>query len=136
MLDFCLAAEQNDYPAFGETVNVTPLITASAALAHYHNSDDSERSDIRSENVKQLTQELSNSPWSPLKVDERMRSGAILLRSRSESLRELSASKLRYQFHRRRVCLSAYASGLVRVSVPERIFRPQELQLIKRAFAA
>lgn len=135
LFDFCLAAERKDFPVFGETVNVTPLITASAALKHYQKSQAEERCMWRSENARRFSDELDKSAWSRVSVDAAMCSGAVLVRSRLKSVCEQSASQLRLQFHRRRICLSAYSLGLVRVSVPDRSLQPQELRIIERAFA-
>jgi selenocysteine lyase/cysteine desulfurase len=119
---------------FAETVNLTPLFTARAAMdRHQVQGRVRERSGIRLKNVATVSEIASGSGWTPLAVQASVRSGIVLLRARGRETIEAPADVVRKRFLGRGIVLSSYEGGWIRLSMPETRLDARERNLLRGA---
>ena len=120
----------------GETVNLAPLISASAAISYHLGRADSaaRRFEQRVVNASTLSVVASEWGWEPLLSPREYRSGILILRAKIEEARSEDADRLRGRFRRRGVSLSAYPNGILRASLPDRGWTDDGLGAICSAF--
>ena len=137
LLDFSRAVGQYDFQAFGETVNVTPLITAAAALDQATRSRRriADRWERRLANARPFIDIVTPCQWDHFDVCSTMRTGAVLVQANSRDTRSAPPQQLRSHFHRKRVCLSTYCHGMVGVSMPSVPFTEQATSTVRKAFS-
>ncbi len=115
---------------FGETVNLLPLFTCGGALA-----------DVAAEHkplVDTLAGRIANRSsllhlcesvgWTLVETADDFQTGIALLRPKATHLQCLSPHILRERFHRTGISVTAYARGLVRISLPGRSWTSRELE--------
>lgn len=121
---------------FSETVNVTPLFSANAAIQ----SPGTTTSALRQKHAQQLANRASiercasHTSWSVMKTDASLQSGIVLMRS--SNLRNTDPDALRMRFHQHGVALSAYSNGRIRISAPTEVTSEESLNTLATAFAS
>jgi len=127
-------AELEGAPAcrFGETVQVGPMFSCLGAVHDRLNRGRHPAAQHRAqlENAHHLQGLLDRRYWRPVLPHHAFRSGIMLLRQETAAGHTLPAKELRRWFHQRHMAVTTYDSGLVRLSMPQRRFTPQELRLL------
>lgn len=119
-----------------ETVAVLPLLACGGAVHERAEPDIKARLGSRLRNLAVAGEILRATGWSPLLPDPALRSGILLLRAEREAVRGQPAEGLRSAFHAAGVTLTAYPAGHVRLSMPDRPWREDELERLVAAFHA
>jgi len=116
--EFCDSIEARSLARFGETVNLTPLITAAGALAHWTASPArlTNAWHIRRQNLRQVLEAVSS--CAPSAIHESLTSGAALLIVRACN-RSRTRPGLRTQLARHRITASEPLTGFVRLAMPD-----------------
>ncbi len=73
--------------------------------------------------------------WTPLTPMEDFRSASVLLRSTSAAIQRLAPDRLRTLFHDRRIALTSYAGGIVRLAMPNVPLTTHEAGMLIQALA-
>ena len=135
LLGLCQRLERDATQAFGETVNISPLFTAAAAVAAALDDPGSDegRFRARSANAGAVAAAAERTGWRPLVVDRPLRSGILLLESRDAEERSAPPDRLRARFQRRGVALTAYPGGRIRLSLPSSPLEEFDVGLIRES---
>jgi len=134
LLQFCEAAESNNFVPVGETVNVTPLIAAAGALRHHVRSVSMHgRWKRRLQNVATAIEYLPNHAWRPKSLDPSLGSGITLLETANPRLNTSTTTELRNALASQRIVASAFARGILRFSMPDHTIRLPQLAQLGRA---
>jgi len=104
---------------YSETVNLTPLFTAQAAVRQALRGfrTRSERLEAQIANADCLTDAAGCTRWRPVHLDTDLRSGILLWQAASASTRLASPEQIRSKFLRYGVALTTYEGGVVRTSL-------------------
>lgn len=118
---------------FGESVAVTPMIVANAAVT------DALRRPANDDSVAMNREAImsiasANNRWAEVSAGEEMSSRIIMLRSRCWQDRQRSADSLRRRFHNAGIAVSTYSRGRVRISVPDHPIKLNARQRLEAAF--
>lgn len=119
-----------------ETVAVLPLLACAGAAHGRTEPDTKARLESRLRNLAVAGERLRPAGWSPLLTDPALRSGILLLRAEREAVRGQPPEVVRSAFHAAGVALTAYPAGHVRLSMPDRPWREDELERLVAAFHA
>ncbi|VTR91601.1 l-cysteine cystine lyase : Uncharacterized protein OS=Rhodopirellula europaea SH398 GN=RESH_05019 PE=4 SV=1: Aminotran_5 [Gemmata massiliana] len=113
-----------------ETLNLTPLFTARAAVedARAVNSGS-----LRLENAEGVAALASGTGWRPVMPDFPLRSGILLLEAERPVVRSVSPDVLRTTLRDAGVVATTYESGLIRLSMPAAKLTAAELEHLTRA---
>lgn len=117
-----------------ETVAVLPLIACGGAVEGRTGADQSAGLGHRLRNLVAAGERLRPTGWTPLLPDPAFRSGILLVRAERTAVRGKAADPLRAAFQEAGVALTAYSGGYVRLSMPDRPWRTDELDLLVGAF--
>ncbi len=126
--------EQDSPKPFGETVMVAPLFTCQGAITDAQEIDASRQLSRRIQNADALIKTIPKTRWQPLIPDQAFRSGIMLVRSKEKSVRNTSTRDIRAKFNKAGLAVTAYARGLVRLSIPSSRFSTTDLDRISAAF--
>jgi hypothetical protein len=120
----------------GETVNLSPLFPASAAVSVQLGRADSAHHSFeqRLENNRVLALIARESGWEPIDTHPDHQSGILLIRDANHEARSIPPDWLRRLFSRHGVALTAYPSGVVRASLPEPAWTEPRLSAALAAF--
>ena len=120
--------------SFGETVNLTPLFTAQAAIMGL-GDDATVGHEFRARlgNVVRMTDAALGSGWTPVCLQPSVRSGVLLLRASGRDARTATAGPVRERFLEQGVVLTSYDRGFVRLSMPVVSLRGPHLDRLRRA---
>jgi hypothetical protein len=133
LLRFSEELENGGGSRFGETVNVTPLLTAQGAV------DDCDPGRLsgtfvgRIDNADRLLSRMRGPHWKPCLPDPAFRSGIVMLQGQGER-RTLPADDLRRMLHEQGIAASTYHGGLVRLSMPNDPWPAEHLDHLARFF--
>ncbi|MCC7334761.1 MAG: aminotransferase class V-fold PLP-dependent enzyme [Pirellulaceae bacterium] len=135
LLGFCEELQSRHARAYGETVLLAPLLTASAAAADvswrkFPKVDAKARAGVTEAAIK--------NGWKPVAPVPEMESQILLFESRLNRFREYrptSADKIKERFLEHRIALSAYDSGLVRIAFEDSSFSSDYFDWLAEAFA-
>ncbi len=118
---------------FYETVNVEPLLLCQAAISDVLSTTVSseERLTRRLGNARVVRELAVSVGWTPVYTNQS--SGIVLLQSTSEATRQASCDQLRAAFQERKISLTAYDDGLIRLSMPVRALTEPELKQLKKS---
>jgi len=130
LLDFVYRLETANENRFGETVNLTPLLTCRSALADAGVVEDDLAARLKNAS---LLCELLGREWKAILPNKAFRSGVVLA---SAIDGKLGADALRSGFASRGVMLTAYNGGIIRLSMPKIPFDTSTLELLANAFRA
>lgn len=105
---------------FSETVNVTPMLTANAALSADHVEAVQFQSAYRArqDNLALILQCLSQTGWAPRPLHSSLQSAILLAESPRRPNGQTGSDTLQSQLRDHGVALTAYPDGLVRLSIP------------------
>jgi selenocysteine lyase/cysteine desulfurase len=131
---FLARREDGKSQAFGETVNLTPLFTARAAIGrHLAPEHMRERLGLRLKNAATVTGLAAGTGWTPVAIQASVRSAILLLRARGREVGEAPAGAVRRRFLDRGVVLTSYEGGWIRLSMPETPLDAAERNLLRRS---
>ncbi len=135
LLSFTWELENGRCEAFSETVNLAPLFTTAAAIARlWHSrhgrSQEFDRQIANTDRVAELTDATT---WQPVRPDQSMRSGILLLQAKAKDARTAPPDTLRDRFRRQGIAISAYEGGLVRASLLAGTLSPPMLSTVRSA---
>lgn len=125
--------EHGSEDRFAETVNLTPLFSCRAALQDLGNIE--ARFAWRRSNMAKLIANLPDC-WKPILPHEAFRSGILLVKVGQPRLQRVPAEELRALFLSQGIGLTAYADGLVRLSMPDFPLGLSDLQRLANGFSA
>jgi hypothetical protein len=138
--EFCESIEARSLARFGETVNLTPLITAARALAHWtspsHRLTDAWH--VRRQNLRQVLESLS--PFARSVIHPSLTSAAALVHvkqiHRSCGLRRASCAvrNLRVHLARHHITASEPVAGFARLAMPDVLLPSGQTTGICKAF--
>jgi len=117
LLCFTEELENGATSRFGETVNVSPMLTAQGAINDCDPDGISTTLSRRITNADRLLARISGLAWRPrLPVDE-LRSGILLLQA-TDQRNALPPANLRRSLHEQGIAATTYKGGLLRLSMP------------------
>ena len=132
---FTQQVEHGALDGHSETVNLTPLFSCHGAVAGLR-ACEAERDSglrIRVANAGVLANLAARTNWRPLRPDPAFRSEIVLLRPRQGRTRRVAPDALRGAFQDQGITLTAYEDGIIRLSMPDRPWRGQDLGRIRNA---
>ena len=128
---------ENGHPdRFSETVNLAPLLSTGAAVREMLAAPRSRRDQLNSQlqSADRAADEASHSSWIPIRTADTLRCGILLLEALRGETRLASVDVLRERFRRVGIALTAYAGGILRVSLPPQSLGISDWNLFRRAF--
>jgi hypothetical protein len=125
-----LDGEKNCDP--GETVNLAALFSSAGAADDIAgNSDRTARLAARDQNADQVARTATDAGWKACRPDKSLRSGILLLKATTEHGIGLQPDRCRASFQEHGVALTAYETGIIRLSMPAEPLTTSELDLLK-----
>lgn len=126
-------AKTSNFPPFGTTVNVSPLICAAGALKHAQRQIQIyEKWNVLRANAESFAEWVTDSHWRPMKLHDSLRSGIVrLLPNRRAS--QYVGGQLRQALARNGVVATAYDDGVLRFSMPRSYLWLSQLSEVIRA---
>ncbi|WP_145210915.1 hypothetical protein [Planctomycetes bacterium TBK1r] len=123
LLRFSEQIEHQAVDRYSETVNVTPLFSGNAAIVATDSGEAivAKQACKRTANAELIRKSVPTRLWQPVETDTSMNSGIVLLQSKSHNIVRSEPNVVRSKFLEKRVAISAYKGGLVRLSAPESI---------------
>jgi aspartate aminotransferase-like enzyme len=117
LFQFCEAMDGNDFESFGETVNVSALITATGALdeAMTHRVPLNHLWQVVANNTRTLANWFEGNAWNPISCGD-LQSGILLLQHRKPISGD--HTRLRFGMAQSGIVASAFPGSLVRLSMP------------------
>jgi selenocysteine lyase/cysteine desulfurase len=121
-----------------ETVNLVPLFTCQGAAAEALDRLLSPAAVLpaRQRNLNALASAAAGCGWVPRLPSVSFQTGILLLQGERKKVQDHSASVLRETFARNGVALTAYESGLVRLSIPADEWQPGEMDHLSAVLRA
>lgn len=121
LLRFSEQIEHRVVDQYSETVNIAPLFSANAAVNATNTGDGAIENQ---EGKRKATAELIRDSipihiWKAVETDASLNSGIVLLQSTSPDIQRCDPHIVRSRFLGQGIAISAYAHGLIRLSVPE-----------------
>lgn len=114
-------------------MNVAPLFSARAAVAQLETDPDYGGWSDLVANTGLLSRECQGLGWRLRVTDESLQTGILLAEAERRKTRAVSPDTIRERFQRHGVVLSAYESGLIRLSAPRRPLLADEVELLRAA---
>lgn len=135
LLAFTNQLEGETADSYSETVNLTPMFTAAAAVRRMLGSPHAKREELDAQmaNADRLADMAPQVGWQPARPALSMQSGILLLDPRSHDTRIAPANVVRERFLASGVALTVYDGGTVRASLPDLAFAGAELDLLQTA---
>jgi len=119
--------------AFGETVNLSPLLTCHGALLDAE-AEQRANATARRQNVELLCEMADGTAWHPVHAHDSIQSNIIVMHQSNGPSSD--SERLRQRFHAAQVALTAYSNATIRLSLPFQRLNPQEQQQLATAFRA
>jgi hypothetical protein len=119
---------------YGETVNLVPLFSCQGALQDAASTPPSLALPTRVANADHLVGMIASLGWRPVRPAGDLRTGILLGQSEAKSSRNVCPESLRRLFHESGLAVSTYPKGLVRVSLPAKIWESGTLADVSGAF--
>ena len=128
LLSFTTQLENEKLERFSETVNLAPMFTAAAAVRTMMRSDRTKCDELATQidNVEQVAEHSNATGWRPIRPDNPMHTGILLLEAADRQTRVAPIDRLRERFLAGGVALTAYDGGIVRASLPDRPMSPSD----------
>lgn len=127
LLRFTGELERGEVTRYGETVNVTPMLTAQAAANDCDSVCLADTLRTRIANADEVATRIESVGWKLIRPAESLRSGILLIRSQGER-RHLPPETLRQLLARQGIAATAYPHGLIRLSMPDTPWEDDELE--------
>lgn len=130
--------QSDDVKRYAETVNIVPMLAASAALSSGQAAPVNSQSEFsqRLVNSDRAAECLSGSSWSPVRLSQSARSAILLAASNHAAVQQTAPDTLQTHFRNHGIALSAYQGGLLRMSMPLAIMQQSHLDFLSSAFHA
>jgi len=121
--------------SYSETVNLTPMFTAAAAVRRMLGSPHAKRDELLAQmaNADRLADMAPQAGWQPARPALPMQSGILLLDPRHQDTRIAPPNLVRERFLASGVALTVYDGGTVRASLPDRAFGGPAMDLLQAA---
>jgi len=132
LLRYLLQLDADTLDGWSETVNLTPLVACCGASADAARTDRS----VRYGNRERAVEAAEGTGWLPVLPAPAFRGGILLLRAERPRARRADPRAVRAAFHDRGVVLTAYENGFARLSMPNAVWRPDELETLRSALQA
>lgn len=116
---------------FPETVNLGGLIAGFGAWTATPSPQSA--LDMRIANADLVASIAEFNGWEPLRPNEAMRSGSLILQSTNRQTRQRSNDEVRNAFADSGIVLSTYANGIVRMAMPETLLKTEQILWIQDA---
>jgi hypothetical protein len=118
LFEFCHAVQRSDFASFGETVNVSPLITAAGALkqAHRETSSLHDRWKTLLINARSLADWIEDRSCQPARRHDSLASGILLVSATHRSVRD--GTTTRSALIRSGIVASVFPNAILRLSMP------------------
>jgi selenocysteine lyase/cysteine desulfurase len=120
---------KRNWPRFGETVNVTPLLTARAALA----DPTAGALWTISLNCSRIEKAAATTGWERVATHPHLSSGILLYRPVDTAMRQRTPETTRAKFHQHGVALTAYDGSVLRLSTPKGFVADWQYERLPRA---
>ncbi len=135
LLSFTRQLETDRLQAFSETVNISPLFTAAAAVRRMVASGRSKRAELECQldNADGLAECAEHAGWRPVRPSNPLHTGILLLEAARLETQSAPVDILRERFLTAGVALTAYDGGLVRASLPDRLLSRRRLDALHAA---
>jgi len=135
LLSFVGQLETDRLQAFSETVNLTPLFTAAAAVRRVVASGRSKRAELacQLDNAQALAERAEHAGWRPVRPSNPLHTGILLLEAARRETQAAPVDILRERFLSAGVALTAYDGGLIRASLPDRPLSRRRLDALHSA---
>lgn len=131
LLQFTNELQSGRNKAYGETVSVSPLITANGAIMDALSQPGGDDSAVASNRI--FIREVANDNWDALLPCDEFASRIMLLRAKRERDRRVPPDELRRRFVNSGIALSTYRGGMVRLSLPDSRFDADQQHTIQTA---
>ncbi len=131
LLRFVESVESNRETKFPETVNLGPLFTTCGAWKATPSPQIALPTRIR--NADQVALLAERVGWKSMRPHSELRTGCIILKSMTTRSHEASSDAIRNAFEELGIVLSAYPNGVVRMAMPDRPLKPDEIQRLETA---
>jgi len=135
LLVFTNQLENEATESYSETVNLTPMFTAAAAVRRMLASPRAKREELTSQmaNADRVADQTPGVGWRPSRPTLAMQSGVLLLKPRYQHSQQVPVERVRERFLTAGVALTAYEDGTIRASLPDQPFAADELGLLQAA---
>lgn len=130
LLRFVHGMTTGNLPTQTETVNLTSLFTTQAALAGSNASPAGVAAnlDVRIRNADRVRMIASQTGWNCR--SECLPTGMVVLQHTEPEIRAIDATALRTHFIRRRISVSTYGDGVIRLAMPSKLLSLDELSCL------
>ncbi len=137
LLSFTEQLDSGTLDGISETTNLTPLFAArGAARVFPRNASRWGLFRQQLQNARMVRSLASQAGWLTPEPHEGFLTGIVIIQSADSEVRALPPDALRRHLHDEGIIATTYANGLVRLSMPARGFRQDEVQLIARALCS
>ena len=137
LLSFTEQLDSGTLDGISETTNLTPLFAArGAARVFPRNASRWGLFRQQLQNARMVRSLASQAGWLTPEPHEGFLTGIVIIQSADSEVRALQPDALRRHLHDEGIIATTYANGLVRLSMPARGFRQDEVQLIARALCS
>ena len=135
LLVFATQLENEATESYSETVNLSPMFTAAAAVRRMLSSPRAKRAELASQmaNADRVADRALGVGWRPSRPAPPLRSGVLLLEPKHQDTRPAPVELVRQRFLTAGVALTAYQDGAIRASLPDQAFANEELSLLQTA---
>jgi hypothetical protein len=137
LLRFIRKIQANTPDGISETVNLAPLFSCQGAVldALSQTETPTQLLDTRIANVHAAERTAAESGWETRALHDTFRTGIVLLQARRPLRTCPTPESLRAAFYDQGIVLTAYDAGLIRLSMPDTPWQPQQLEHLRAALA-
>ena len=137
LLAFTNQLEGEATDSYSETVNLTPMFTAAAAVRRMLGSPHAKRHELLAQvaNADRLADAAPQSGWTAARPTLPMQSGILLLEPRRQDTRTAPPDVLRARLSAAGLALTVYDGGTIRASLPDRPFDGADLSHLQAALS-
>ena len=137
LLVFTNQLESEATETYSETVNLSPMFTAAAAVRRMLSSPRTKREELALQmaDADRVADQALGVGWRPSRPTPLMRSGVLLLEPKNQEPRPLPVELIRQRFLTAGVALTAYEGGAVRASLPDQPLTSANVDRLRSALA-
>jgi hypothetical protein len=137
LLTFTAQLEHGATESYSETVNLSPMFTAAAAVRRMLSSPRAKRQELAMQmaNADRVADEALGVGWRPSRPALLLQSGVLLLEPNHPDTRLAPVERIRQRFLSAGVALTAYDGGTVRASLPDQSLASADFDRLRSALA-
>lgn len=135
LLEFSQELENETPSRFGETVNVSALLSSNGATRDALSADTSRLDDASAVNRQRVVAYAREAGWKWLAPCDDFSSRIVVLRSTDKRIQCDRAEHVRRRFLHCGLSLTAYESGVIRISLPASSLSEADLDIVRAAFS-